>query len=658
MDLENLCTCRASRDWGTICAHSVAVGLHCLKPAARVGENEKGGKGAGEKLIGSHSPAFSPAHLPKDVKQLQRAAPGDANGEPIELHIILPPNFADAAVRGKVMLVFEGKRAASVPPAKRGQQDAGGTLQPLNALPKDVPFQLSAEDERVLNHIEELAGEPAGMLVLTTHEFVELLPALMEHPRVTLGKTTPLQIAREPWVPSLRADVGEEWRNHFDSGVAEESARVHRRRVDLCEPDIAALGFAKTISCRVARARPHHAPGCAGVSEQRFRRALQRECAPWKRTSRSMISKSCRSRRSFCCISPAASRNSPPNFSASIRRAIITAGASSADDSPWMPDANQPTRYAMRDFGAEQQALARLLRAGFSSPDAQGRYQLNGQERVLNFFAREFPRMQKEWEVTLEERLGRSTREKIERIEPRFEITPSGVQWFDFGVSFAIERGRAIFFGGHSAADSFRPEPHAIEERQGGGDRHGRGRRVATVSPRCFARTARRKVSTWQCAGGISRSDVGAARLAGAGAATLARARAAAKRRSEARMPAARRFGKRVAPVSKARRRVDEFSARERLRRNPRGRNGFGENAAGAGVLRNGVRTAAVLPKTGGSDHRQDCRHCTLRPWSSVPHPRLQLGRRSEEVHAGVEGRWRCTDRSATNSSTKFRAAI
>src|SRR5687768_5439812 len=31
-NIENLCTCRQSREWGTICAHSVAVGLHYLKP--------------------------------------------------------------------------------------------------------------------------------------------------------------------------------------------------------------------------------------------------------------------------------------------------------------------------------------------------------------------------------------------------------------------------------------------------------------------------------------------------------------------------------------------------------------------------------------------------------------------------------------------------
>jgi len=30
IDLENMCGCRESRQWGTICAHSVAVGLHHL----------------------------------------------------------------------------------------------------------------------------------------------------------------------------------------------------------------------------------------------------------------------------------------------------------------------------------------------------------------------------------------------------------------------------------------------------------------------------------------------------------------------------------------------------------------------------------------------------------------------------------------------------
>jgi len=74
--------------------------------------------------------------------------------------------------------------------------------------------------------------------------------------------------------------------------------------------------------------------------------------------------------------------------------------------------------------------------------------QLNGQDAVLNFFAREFPRLQREWTVTLEERLDRSARQNLERIEPRFEITSSGVQWFDLGVVFESGGGEEF-----SAAD-------------------------------------------------------------------------------------------------------------------------------------------------------------------------------------------------------------
>src|SRR6266446_2836767 len=31
IDIENLCTCREAREWGKICAHGLAVGLHWLQ---------------------------------------------------------------------------------------------------------------------------------------------------------------------------------------------------------------------------------------------------------------------------------------------------------------------------------------------------------------------------------------------------------------------------------------------------------------------------------------------------------------------------------------------------------------------------------------------------------------------------------------------------
>jgi len=84
----------------------------------------------------------------------------------------------------------------------------------------------------------------------------------------------------------------------------------------------------------------------------------------------------------------------------------------------------------------------------FYRANSEGRFLLDGETRVLNFFAREYPRLQREWQVTLEERLDRAANTQLERIQPRFQITPSGEQWFDLSVAFASAGGERF-----SAAD-------------------------------------------------------------------------------------------------------------------------------------------------------------------------------------------------------------
>ena len=104
IDIENLCTCRDAREWGKICAHGVAVGLHWLKSKQTASTSTSAG-----------APG-KPA--PKKPPVLMRAP----DGEPAELFLILPPNFDQAVTRGKIMLVLEAKW--------------GGGRCPLNALPR------------------------------------------------------------------------------------------------------------------------------------------------------------------------------------------------------------------------------------------------------------------------------------------------------------------------------------------------------------------------------------------------------------------------------------------------------------------------------------------------------------------------------------------
>jgi superfamily II DNA or RNA helicase len=127
---------------------------------------------------------------------------------------------------------------------------------------------------------------------------------------------------------------------------------------------------------------------------------------------------------------------------------IMTVGVTAADENIWLPDPEVPTRYSTRDFNAEGAALRRLQRSGFASPDTNGKLQLAGQNAVLNFLAREFPKLQREWSVTLDEQLESRTLKNLERVEPQFQITSSGVQWFDLGVVFAASGGETF-----SAAD-------------------------------------------------------------------------------------------------------------------------------------------------------------------------------------------------------------
>src|SRR5436190_15812872 len=97
VDIDNLCTCRASREAGIICAHSVAVGLHHLKTN---GPPPRGSDTATPlpSRLGIRPVAQEP--VPQPGPKLKRAA----DGERLEISVILPPTFATGIERGKVMV--------------------------------------------------------------------------------------------------------------------------------------------------------------------------------------------------------------------------------------------------------------------------------------------------------------------------------------------------------------------------------------------------------------------------------------------------------------------------------------------------------------------------------------------------------------------------
>lgn len=409
IDIENLCNCREAREWGKICAHGVAVGLHWLNA-------QKSPATAGEEKA---APTAKP--VVKKSPDLLRSS----SGEPAELFLILPPNFEQAAARGKLMLVLEARW--------------GGGRCPLNALPKGRTFAFSAQDSSVLDALEKLTdGETPAILQIETKVFAELLPLLVEHLNLTLGKATAIKVTTTPLALPLRARL----ENNGEIVVMLQDKPTSLAligdwvwRNNSLQP-LALPPVLKTIfqaPVRVTRSQvpqflSQHWPTllAAGGIEANFKLEDFKLEPQSPRFLLELKGGMTQLRgRLQCAYGPR----------------IMTVGVTAADEAVWLPDPEAPTRYSTRDFAAEQNALGRLMRHGFSAPDGEGKLQLAGQNAVLNFLAREFPKLQREWSVTLDEQLENRTLKNIERIEPQFQITPSGVQWFDLGVVFASDGG-------------------------------------------------------------------------------------------------------------------------------------------------------------------------------------------------------------------------
>ncbi len=425
LNIENICGCRPSREWGTICAHSVAVGLHHLQQSQ---QSSARNSEAGATRLAGKTPGTAHS-APSSAKRVQRVAAG---GEPAEIFLILPPNLEQAAARGKVMLCFEGKWR--------------GGRSPLGALPQAQTFSFSNQDAALLDQLESFAGGASpAMLLLDTKDFAALLPLLADHPRVTLGKSATVTVEKASWTAGLKAMLSpsgeielslseklsapvliDEWifRNHVFQplGLSKEFLAVFKGPIRLSRVQVPKFLIRDWPGLQAAGTVEANFQLEDFTLEPRPPRFLL-ELKGGLAQLRALLQ---------CAYGPR----------------IMTMGVTSAEENLWLPDPESPTRYSTRDLSAERAALGSLLRAGFTGPHAEGRYQLLGQNAVLNFLARDFPRLQREWEVTLEERLERSTAQNIERIEPRFQITPSGVQWFDLEISFSSKSGERF-----SAAD-------------------------------------------------------------------------------------------------------------------------------------------------------------------------------------------------------------
>ena len=426
IDVENLCRCKESRNWGTICAHSLAIGIHAIKGDFKL--ESKAGAGTKPARPEALEPAAPRRDPNKCLTRAEAETPDDA--EPLRIFVILPPNFERAAAADKVMVYFEGGWS--------------GGRQPLNTLPLKEPFLMDESDLRLLDAIELLAeGETPGMLMLRVAGFTELLTDLREHPRLSLGKDRELRVTEAPFKTPMTASLKPNGviTLQAKSGSDDSLPLPGERMWIFAQDEFRPLDIPRI--CADAMSGPVVIPR---ADVPRFLNA------DWPE----LVAK-CDLDADFS-LEDFSIDTRTPGFLLSLRgtlhkleallqcrydQRIFTLGGNEPMTELCFADPENPKGYATRDPGAEMAALQRLQSAGFQGPNRKGRLELSGEAPILSFFAGLYPHLEKEWQCELEGTLEPAV-ERIERIEPEFQVVSSGENWFELKIDFKSGDGQTF----------------------------------------------------------------------------------------------------------------------------------------------------------------------------------------------------------------------
>ena len=412
IDIENVCTCSENRRWGRICGHSLAVGLQILHPPTPV--------------IATPAPA-APEQAQVKLADCVTLAASPDEGTPAELHVVIPPNFDTALLTGRATICFEFTES--------------GKRRPLNLVPGNKALFWSEGDREILQRlVERTDGELPAILPHDLGEFGELLSLLAGSEKMTLGRKNPVAVSADPFPLRMRAEL------HADGEIS--------LGAELPKPAPMILPGAEFWTFADSEFRRLDLPPGGAALLQGSQRLKRQQVAGFVESQYPVMMSSDSLEANFDLADFEFNAGQPQirlrlegglarlRASMSVEYGDLSFDLSEkAGSGAWIPIEDQPKVYLRRNTRAEQEAVGRLVRNGFSGPDKEGRWELRGENEVLRFFAAEYPRLQKLWDVSLQERLDWALDKKVERIAPACEFTPSGEEWFDFAVKYSTDGG-------------------------------------------------------------------------------------------------------------------------------------------------------------------------------------------------------------------------
>ena len=343
--------------------------------------------------------------------------------------MILPPNFTAAWQKGQTMIVIEAEVAAR--------------RAPLSTLPQDANFACDEADRAL---VEGLRATPAifasGMATLARDGFLRLLPSLQNHPRVMFGKATPVVISSTALRLELQVDA------RRDGGIAVKAnlpsnALLLWNATDawlLRDNEFTRCGEGLPAGATHLIERPLLLDGERALHFLAFELPRLGEAFEVRAGDGVRLPE-------VVTATPAFELRLAGTLNSVTAELLCTYGnrapikaLANAQDQFVFRDPENAERVLLRNTAAENAAITRLEQIGFARTDAGG-FVLHGQPEVVRFFAGAYPRLQRDWKVTLTAQVEKWTGE-IERVTPKLEIVGSGQDWFEVRYSLTTAGGQ------------------------------------------------------------------------------------------------------------------------------------------------------------------------------------------------------------------------
>lgn len=437
-EVENLCSCRQAREYGTICPHVVALGLAYLRETTTDGASGVNGHGVTK---GMESRPVQEEHVNRQLRYIPVSDAAD-NTTQLELTVILPPNLDQSWRSGQIQVMVQASAN-------------GGEVRPVSRFLNEGhdPYAVSEADECFLDFMKtRIEGGIADLWKIPAKNAGEMLHALIDHPSVYLGKQKRIEILRR------------EDRSTLKVNLANDGSLILRM-------EDAANGAGEVLQCKTGQwwlqedclqelnGLPLSYLGLRGkervIPREQTAHFFQHEMAYLERQARVELAPEC-AELEFIRIQPEIRINLDGMLSGISCQATAHYGnevypiqggeqIEVVEVEQWTPDPGHPRRYQIRDRAAENKVRRRILEAGFQpGRRLPEQYTLSPENRVGYFLANTLPYWKRIWNVDFSPRMSKLM-DNCDLIEPEIRVHESGADnhWLSMAIDFREEKGNS-----------------------------------------------------------------------------------------------------------------------------------------------------------------------------------------------------------------------